>query len=602
MQTLTENAVLALKRGSRVGVSIAVSAISGNFTLTHQDIFSGSLTLDRNSVSGQNLEIGNAETTELTFTIDNRDGRFDGVIFEGATLTVDFIIGIDTLRAGVFIVDQRPKRNEALRIVALDKMAKTNIPYGGSLTYPATLYTILDDICDQCGLTLATVSFPNSTYSVAVRPTDEMTCHEMVCHVAELAGRVAWIDSAGELNLSWYADQGAEILKSDRYVGFEISESDVTITGVYDKDHDYLSGTDTYALVIENNPLLQDNYQAVVNTIVSNIGGFTYRPFTARTFGFPHIWQLDVINPLVDTNGTNYVSIVTNHKYVLNGMSVFKAVGETETVKGYASASPFTPKQRKIIQQAAESEASSRVDPVINALLATNAKVANSLGMYQTTTADPAGGNIIYWHDASTLAGSTYIEKQSAAGHWYTNSGWAGEEATIWEYGYSNAGDAIFRYLSAYKVMAEWIQGDYIQSNDGSVRINLADGIVETVGATGSVEQQGNTINVKYRDATTGKHIATITITSDAQAGDSQAHLQIAMTSPQGGVESYIEQTFNYDSNGIPSSISPLIIRSAHGVKIDSKMEILDLIQFGGMIIQKKTESGNEGIDFIFNA
>jgi hypothetical protein len=62
---------------------------------------------------------------------------------------------------------------------------------------------------------------------------------------------------------------------------------------------------------------------------------------------------------------------------------------------------------------------------------------------------------IIYWHDASTLAGSSYIAAFTDAGFMWTDA-WNGG-SPVWNYGFTSDGDALFRYLSVKGLHADWI-------------------------------------------------------------------------------------------------------------------------------------------------
>jgi len=87
-------------------------------------------------------------------------------------------------------------------------------------------------------------------------------------------------------------------------------------------------------LIIEENPLLQENYEDVLNSLLTKLGGFRYRPFKFETLGYPHLWPGDAITRLVDAEGSVTTSIITNHTYKLNGNSTLEAKGETEAVRG----------------------------------------------------------------------------------------------------------------------------------------------------------------------------------------------------------------------------------------------------------------------------
>ena len=71
MQTVSQTAKAILELGSRLGVSISCS---NGLTITENDMIQGSFSIDRNSVSGDVIEIGNAETTNYFYIGQSMDG------------------------------------------------------------------------------------------------------------------------------------------------------------------------------------------------------------------------------------------------------------------------------------------------------------------------------------------------------------------------------------------------------------------------------------------------------------------------------------------------------------------------------------------------
>lgn len=449
MQTVSQTAKAILELGSRLGVSISCS---NGLTITENDMIQGSFSLDRNSVSGDVIEIGNAETTELLFTLDNHDGRFDSYSFAGETLTVDIMIGTEPLRAGVFTIDNSPQKLHSMKISALDNMAKFNKKYVPGTA--STLGQLLVYCCNQCGVTLNTTTFTNSAQACN-QPTSETTYHQVVAWIAELAGKNAYIGHNGELYLGWYGSTKQPITSNHRF-DFEVDEGDITITGVGhdDGENTTVVGTSDYALIIKGNDLVGDNISTILNNIYNVIGGYTYRPYSFSIMPMPYLWPMDEIEiTMPDDSIVN--SIITSHNFTLNGRSLISAVGKAEEQYGYASAPALTASQKVIIERLADSKVEMSATQMEQAMLALNQLIANSLG-YFTTTVESGGAKTTYIHDKSTLASSDIIYVLTGSGFAWTDTGWNGGNPT-WQYGITGTGNAVLKVLSAYGINAEWI-------------------------------------------------------------------------------------------------------------------------------------------------
>ena len=212
MQNLTTKQKEHLFHGGFVGVTITGETLTGApVFVTDDDIIEGSFSIERNWAHGSTIEIGCADTSELIFELDNADGRWSNLRWEGARLTVVLDIAGEPLQAGVFTVDEPPRKLTTMQIRALDDMARFNRPYLPGIPYPATLRQILIDCCAQCSVTLYTVEFDNGDYVVSEQPEgDDITFHHVVAWVAELAGCNAWIDHLARLRLSWYGETQPE--------------------------------------------------------------------------------------------------------------------------------------------------------------------------------------------------------------------------------------------------------------------------------------------------------------------------------------------------------------------------------------------------------
>ena len=468
MQTLTTDSLAIVAAGGKVTPRIYVEPLtSAAFWLEPVDFVEGTVKIQRSWISGSVIEIGSAETSELTFYIDNEGGAFNSILFGGAVLTYYNVIGVQQLKVGKFIVDTQPKKSTTIFIAALDYMAKFNKKYSlSSLVYPATLIQILNDICDVCGVTTSITSFVNSTYVVAERPAAlDLTCHLVLCFVAELAGDNAYMDEDGELCLAWYGEsQGATVITNtpSTRIDYDAETEDVTLSGVAAiiGEDTYIGGTDSYAIVIEGNELLQSDYQTIVDAIAVHIGNPTFRQLDIKSYGLPHVWPGDILT-ITDNDGITFTALLMEHIYEANGES--QLIGKCDAIirSGYASVGAFTPRQKSVIQRVSELETEKQISSYDLAMLQLNELSMNSMGLYLTAVDDGLGGKIYYQHDAPVLEDSTVIYKQTSLGHFWTDTGWNGG-SPIWTSGYSAAGNVVAKTLNVIGINANWIAANAI--------------------------------------------------------------------------------------------------------------------------------------------
>ena len=464
MYNISSEALAVLQSDAPQGISIHVNGTGGELNLTESD-FVGDITITRRCVAGEKIEISTAIASEFKATLQNYDGRFDGFVFEGAELFVRFSVpvgsGVEYIPIGYFTIDEQPRKLSTISITALDRMARFNRSYDTTTAYPASLYQVLSDACLKCGVPLATTSgsLINATYSPPKRPeSDGLTYRQVVEWIAELAGTCAWIDWDGKLRLTWYADTTTRISPSDRFTS-DMQENDITITGMQIVANDetgtvYQSGNDVYALNIEGNLLAQDNLQNLCDALRAKIDGFTYRPYTCTTMGYPHLWPLDKII-YEDKDGVEHVSIITDHTIKLNGASAIAAKGETTQRNGYATSAPLTSKERAILERM-KAQTNRKLSAMQQAALELNETMANSMGLYSTTTVNPDMSVTAYWHDKPTLEDSQYIYTRNAGGYAWTDSGWNDGEP-VWQYGVTKDGIAILNVLHVYKLTADYL-------------------------------------------------------------------------------------------------------------------------------------------------
>ena len=116
-------------------------------------------------------------------------------------------VGIEWIDLGTFIIqDIEPNETTGItKVNAMDYMLKSNIAYKSELDYSSgniTILQVLQEACQQAGLTLATTDFANNTFIVDSNQFDENTLiRQVIQAVAQISGTFAKIRNDDKLYL-----------------------------------------------------------------------------------------------------------------------------------------------------------------------------------------------------------------------------------------------------------------------------------------------------------------------------------------------------------------------------------------------------------------
>ena len=116
-------------------------------------------------------------------------------------------VGIEWIDLGTFIIqDIEPNKTTGItKVNAMDYMLKSNITYKSELDYSSgniTVLQVLQEACQQAGLTLATTDFANSTFIVDSNQFEENALiRQVIQAVAQISGTFAKIKNDDKLYL-----------------------------------------------------------------------------------------------------------------------------------------------------------------------------------------------------------------------------------------------------------------------------------------------------------------------------------------------------------------------------------------------------------------
>lgn len=402
------------------------------------------------------FEIGAAIINEAVITLNNRTGKFDDKNFYGAKITAYAGIKVgdlpELLRMGQYIVDEPVSPGVSINLTAYDNMIWLDKPYTPGIIFPATLAQIAMDACEQCGMVLASSSFPRADYIISAAPAEECTCREIIAAIAQLAGCFARANANGQIEIKWYADTVSHTI--DILHGKTICTDDVTITGinVYTGNEVVAqAGADGYRLSIKDNPLLElGKGQDTADYLAGRVVGLSFRPLSVTCKSDMSIEAGDKVT-VKDEKGNSYTTFVTSTTFaVLENQSVAcnAASPAVNSSNRLSEAAKAVIESKRYTQEAVESERTARETALQN--LAN--RLTTSSGLYMTKETQEDGSTIYYMHDKPLLADSGIIWKLTAEALGISTDG-----GKTYPYGLDVSGTAILERIYTVGLNADYI-------------------------------------------------------------------------------------------------------------------------------------------------
>ena len=339
-------------------------------SITDADVVIDSFNIDRYSCVGEKLEVGTAVASEMTLTLDNHDGRFGNIVFEGTELFVEIGVAdwsqssptVNWVPCGYFTPDEQPRRMNNIRLNCLDRMTKFDIVINAaSLTFPTTVAGLVGQMCTLCGVTLAASisGLPNAGVNIAALPdvNGDITYRNLIQWCAGIMATNAWMDWDGLLRFTWYngISTGYTTTVSNRFDS-DYYEDDLTVTGVVYTNSsgvEIVQGTDEYAIDLTGNALVGPLVSTVLPTLNTALNGFTYRPFTASVINAPYLWPMDAVT-FTDKDGNDHASALTNVNFGVNGTTGLESKGLTAALNARKQPVGVTKDQAQLISEAME--------------------------------------------------------------------------------------------------------------------------------------------------------------------------------------------------------------------------------------------------------
>ena len=461
------------------------------------------------SADSGDFPVGVAIAKTASLSLVNDDGRFDGYNFNAARfvifLNVRLSDRIETIKRGTYIVSKKPATASEISLSLLDKMHNTDKAYDSNLSFPCTIKELLSECCQQCGIALGDVIFPNADFQIQKAPSNT-TYRTVIGMCAGIAGGNARIDENDLLRIitfdktftnttiydggtvkNWTGGDnldggalnpwttgavvdGGTLSNNDYHALFSIQNlqydvDDVIVTGVkYVEDEtEYMSGQDGYVITIDNQ-LLSGNAQAGVEAIGNQLIGLRMRPFSCDGIANGYATFGDPVE-FIDTKNRVFRSFVTNVEFVFGGSTSWSCSAKSAE----EDVSEFVGGQQVAVEQS-KKDIEKKLSAYDVKLKQMNELAANTLGFFYTEEVQEDGSIITYRHDKPTLADSKVIYKTSVDGFFLSVDG-----GQTWKAGFDSNGDAVLNILYAIGIQSEWIntRGFTAKDNNGNTTLRI---------------------------------------------------------------------------------------------------------------------------------
>lgn len=242
---------------------------------------------------------------------------------------------VEYMPIGYFTVQKPQGDIDEVRFTAYDRMQKFEKPYSSSLAYPTTSILILNELCQICGIELAT------TLDNAIEVTENLkgyTCREVLGYIASMHSSFACIDRYGRLNVRWYSNTPIE--KSLKKIWhFEKSQDNFEIAKVEiakDSETNYVSGNGITTLH-NSNPLAT---QEIADDVFVKLGGFSYSVGEIEMLDDARLDPWDMVSvEYYDGKTYNIPCMTLEHDFKAYSTTV-KSVGKSESENEYRFTGP----------------------------------------------------------------------------------------------------------------------------------------------------------------------------------------------------------------------------------------------------------------------
>ena len=317
--------------------------------LTDSAVIAGSVSVDNQCVSGQELAFGSVYMGQAALQLRT---ALSSAAFYDAALQIDYELQLAdgswyTLPVGCYTVAEAERSAAVVSLTAYDNMLKLQRSFSGSVVL-GNAYTMLTQIADSCGVELA----QTEAEIQALSPNAELlrqldsnyrvsTWRDCVGAIAQLLAGFATIDRFGRLKICQFGETPCVTLGENVRTNAKISDFSChyaalvveTDTETFTADTEGDSGLE---MTISDMPLAESGTaevrQGICDAVFARLRALDYTPATVTLPGDPALELGDRL--ALPTAAATPETLVTHLVWKFRGTETLKGVGKNPYLAG----------------------------------------------------------------------------------------------------------------------------------------------------------------------------------------------------------------------------------------------------------------------------
>lgn len=324
-----------------------------SLAFTADDLMSGSVTIDDQCVSGDELQFGCVYLGQAAFQLRTQLNRYR---FYGGRLTLTYGIRLADgswyeLPLGVYTISEAERTALYVSIKAYDNALLLDKAFDGE-ALQGTPFQMLSRICEKCGLTLGQTeeelaAFPNAAETFQLDGEDGCESYrDCVGAIAQVLAGFGTVDRAGALVIRSFSAQSCTALGPDARSSATVADYSCRYTSlVIEGAQTFLCGdaaADGLEMRMSDAPLfgkgLTGRNQAVADAVFAALAAIRYVPASLTMAGDPSLECGDRLT-LTDLPGAGGSAemLITHRVWKFRGRQTLKAVGRNPYLVGNRS-------------------------------------------------------------------------------------------------------------------------------------------------------------------------------------------------------------------------------------------------------------------------